>query len=626
VDFFEQQQSARRNTAWMLLLFIVAVIAIVAAFNLVSASAYNVWIFVFRPRVFSHSVGWFQQVPRDIYVWTTVVVVFAIAWGTVSRLYILLGGGAAVAELVGARRLKWNTGDPRERRLLNSVEEMALASGISVPQVFVMDDEWSINAFAAGYSPGKAAVIVTLGALENLDRDELQGVMAHEFSHILNGDMRLNTELLGVIAGIVLIGSLGASLMGDFRRGNLMRSEANPNSAFFLAGWALWLIGSIGVLAGRLIRATISREREFLADASAVQFTRNPEGIGGALFKIGKSGGFIAPRYAEELSHMCISTPLNDYFQFPWFHTHPPLDERINHLLGPNAQELLSERMARAEAAALTTKESPLVNELVSPLFARVVGGGSDAAGTARAIPAELRAAAATVEGAQAVLFSLLLGEGSVRERRLSLIGKRSTAEVTTQSASFADALELNGARNRLPLFELAASTLKMLSRSERGKLLGTIQGLIEADHKVTPDEFVLLTLCRRRFHAEDGKPPTTHKGIASVANETEVVLSLLAHWGGGGVAAFDKGMAVLGIAGGALRSPTELTNQGLEAALHELELLAPSRKPLIIKACLAVVMVDEKLTFAESELLRAICAALDTPLPPILKATEAAA
>jgi len=149
---------------------------------------------------------------------------------------------------------------------------------------------------------------------------------------------------------------------------------------------------------------------------------------------------------------------------------------------------------------------------------------------------------------------------------------------------------------------------------------------LIEADHKVTPGEFVLLTLCRRRFHAEDSKPPTTHKGIASVANETEVVLSLLAHWGGGGAAAFDRGMAVLGIAGGALRSPTELTSQGLEAALHELELLAPARKPLIIKACLAVVMVDEKLTFAGSELLRAICAALDTPLPPIVRATEAPA
>src|SRR5882672_7889624 len=261
----------------MLLLFVLAVAAIVAAFDLVCAIVY-IWLFDVQ---ILYSSSLLQQVPRSVYVWSTLATLLVIGWGTASRLYQLSGGGVAVADLIGARHVKRD--EPAERRLLNVVEEMALASGITVPLVFVMDDQHAINAFAAGYSPNEATVIVTRGALEQLNRDELQGVVAHEFSHILNGDMRLNVTLVGVIAGIVLFGSLGAAMMtggrsesrGDDRGGGF-------DFRVFLLGLALWIIGSIGVFAGRLIKAVIARQREFLADASAVQFTRNPDGIGGA--------------------------------------------------------------------------------------------------------------------------------------------------------------------------------------------------------------------------------------------------------------------------------------------------------------------------------------------------------
>jgi len=644
MDFFEQQHRARRHTWLMLLLFVLAVAAIVAAFDLVCAIVY-VWLF--DARILYSSSGLLQQVPRSVYLWSTLATLLVIGWGTASRLRRLSGGGVAVADLIGARHVKRDTGEPAERRLLNVVEEMALASGITVPLVFVMDDQHTINAFAAGYSPNEATIIVTRGALEQLNRDELQGVVAHEFSHILNGDMRLNIHLLGVIAGIVTIGSIGAFLMTGIRDGDDVRRAGTDIRVFFF-GLLLWLVGSIGVLAGRLIKAVISREREFLADASAVQFTRNPEGIGGALFKIGLRGSTIAQRHAEELSHMCIGAPVNDFFEFAVFHDHPPLDERIERLLGPGARRLLRERMERAEAVALSARGSPVVSELLSPLYAaraaapgapgiagslvESIGNPSSAhldhaRGMLDAIPAEIRAAVGSEKGAEAALFALLLGEGELRKAQLALIAERSGAEVPAQSARFADALKPLGARARLPVLALVTPTLKRLPGPERDALLGTIKAVIEADRRITLGEFVLLTLCRSQIQKEPRRPPAVkYRSVDAVATEAAVLLSLLAHAGKSGMAAFDKGMAALGAAGGVLRSPSELSIGVVESALNELNLLAPLKKPLFIKACVATAMADDKLTLAEGELLRAICAALDSPVPPILETTEAVA
>ncbi len=649
MDFFEQQHRARRRTWLMLILFVLAVAAIVAAFDLVCAIVY-IWLVDVR---ILYSSSLLQQVPRSVYLWSTIVTLLVIGWGTASRLYQLSGGGVAVADLIGARHVQRDSGEPAERRLLNVVEEMALASGISVPLVFVMDDQHTINAFAAGYSPNEATVIVTRGALEQLNRDELQGVVAHEFSHILNGDMRLNVRLVGVIAGIVMIGSIGAFLMTGIRDGDDLRRAGTDIRVFFL-GLLLWLVGSIGVLAGRLIKAVISREREFLADASAVQFTRNPDGIGGALFKIARRGSTIAQRHAEELSHMCIGAPVNDYFEFALFYDHPPLDDRIERLLGPGAKRLLGERMERAEAAALAAQGSPVASEFVSPLYAPrnavpAASGFRSAAGIAGfmvesignpssahldhargmldSIPAEIRAAVGREGGAQGALFALLLGEGELRKAQLALIGERAGAEVPAQSARFADALKPLGARARLPVLGLVIPTLKRLPGPERDALLEKIKAVIEADRKVTLGEFVLLTLCRSQIQREQKRSPSVkYRSVDAVASEAAVVLSLLAHSGKGGMAAFEKGMAALGVPGGVLRSPSELNIGMVESALNELNLLAPLKKPLFIKACVAAAMADDKLTIAEGELLRAICAALDSPVPPILETTEAVA
>jgi Zn-dependent protease with chaperone function len=638
MDFFEQQHRARRNTGWILFAFLLAVALIVLSINV--AGGYIYLVATERPLL---PVGRaLASVPHSAYVITTLAVLGVILGGTLVRLNQLSGGGIAVAGMVEARWISRGTDDPEERRLLNVVEEMALASGVAVPHVFVMEREDTINAFAAGYSPHEAAIVVTEGTLKRLGRDEIQGVIGHEFSHILNGDMRLNIQLLGLIAGIVLIGSAGGFLMRLGGGGYGRRGDAR----LFLVGLLLWLIGSVGVLAGRLIKAAVSREREFLADASAVQFTRNPDGIGGALYKIYQRGGVIMQRHAEELSHMCIAAPVGELMEVSLLKTHPPVEERMERLLGPAAKRLLKERTERAEAAALG---SPVVEAFASPAPASSSMAPARAAMPAAAaligsignptpehvdharrvlddIPVDVRAATGDEAGAKAVVLALLLATGETRTRQLSLI-RGEMGAAADRCAQFADALAPLGPKVRLPILALALPTLKVLPEDARERLLRLVRGLIEAHGKVSVGEFVLQTILRRYLgEAARRAPLVKYQDISQLAAEAAVILSLLTHAGGGSMFSFNKGMEALGIAGGVLRAPAELRFDVVDNALNELKLLAPLKKPAFIKACVALVMADDRLALAEGELLRAVCAALDSPLPPILETKEALA
>jgi len=644
MDFFEHQQQARRHTALMVVLFVLAVAATVAVVDLIGVVVY---VLTNHPRgsLFGGAfTGAFARTPGGVHLGIAVVTLGVIGFGSGLRLYDLSAGGTAVANMVGARQVKRDTQDLQEKRLLNLVEEMALASGITVPLAYVMDKQRSINAFAAGYSPNEAVIVVTRGSLEKLNRDELQGVIGHEFSHILNGDMRLNVRLIGVIAGLVMIGSAGRFLM-NMGRGS--RSDPRP----VLLGVALWIVGSVGVLFGSLIKAAISRERELLADASAVQFTRNPDGICGALVKIGVEGSHIEERHADELSHMYFGDSVDSMFGL--MDTHPPIEERIERILGPGAAQEFIERVERAAPAttAPDARESPVVAEFMSPLYAQGAAAprasasawGRSASDPVRttaaavvasvgkpqpahvdraqrllaAIPEAMRAATRAADGAKAVLYALLLGDGEVRAAQIRMIGDDN---ISAQATRFADALGKLDVRVCMPLLDLVVPTLKVLALPEREAILRVVKQLAEADRRITVHEFVLLTICRRHFGPDTtGAPPVKHRRIEEVEEQALLVLSLLAQAGGGGEPALLKGMAALGLAGGMLAERAVLNLAAVESALYELKLLAPLKKPLVIKACLEVVMADGKLSVAEGELMRAVCAALDSPLPPIL-------
>ena len=320
MNFFEAQDRARRNSALLFVLFAAAVASLVVLVYLAAAlfldpESARAGTVVFNP---------------DLFFKTTGGVLAVVAFGSLTKtLALKAGGGAAVAQAMGGRLIPPSTRDPLERRLINVVDEMAIASGVPAPQVYLTPDA-AVNAFAAGSRPDNAVVGMTRGALESLSRDELQGVVAHEFSHILNGDMRLNMRLIGILHGVLLLGYIGYFILRSTLYGGMMRSRdrGGAAAALPLIGLALVVVGFAGSFFGNWIRAAVSRQREFLADASAVQFTRNPRGIGGALEKIGVLSGMLQSPRASECRHMCFSDSVASGFANP-FATHPPLDERI---------------------------------------------------------------------------------------------------------------------------------------------------------------------------------------------------------------------------------------------------------------------------------------------------------
>lgn len=322
MDFFGQQGKAKTKTTVLVVYFVIAIVFIVASVYLASLLIFHFTQAQQQPGVALPAlVLWDPRLFGLVVVGTLGVVLV----GSLYKTIVLSKGGSAVAESLGGRLLGADPTDPDERQLRNVVQEMALAAGMPVPKIYVLDNDNGINAFAAGHAPSDAAIGVTRGGMSLLTRDELQGVIGHEFSHLLNGDMRLNIRIMGILFGIVCLAVIGRVLL--YTRGGGGRGR-NP---MVLVGLALIVIGALGILFGRLIQAALSRQRELLADASAVQFTRNPAGLAGALKKIGSAGSRIESAHASEASHMFFENGLGKPL-FGMMATHPPLEQRIRAL------------------------------------------------------------------------------------------------------------------------------------------------------------------------------------------------------------------------------------------------------------------------------------------------------
>jgi Zn-dependent protease with chaperone function/uncharacterized tellurite resistance protein B-like protein len=631
VTFFEHQSLARRNTRVMVLLFALAVIAVVVSVDLVLGALY-VWS--------SDQLFTLTAVPAGIYIGGAVATAALILLVSLYNVARLAEGGVAVARMVGARRVPPDTADALERRLRNVVEEMAIAAGVRVPEVYVMDNERAINAFAAGWEVSGAVVAVTRGTLETLTRDELQGVVAHEFSHILNGDMRLNVRMLGVLAGIVFIGSIGEFLMRS------MRGSRDAKGGLALAGLAIFIIGYLGLVFARLIKSAVARQREFLADASSVQFTRNPDGIAGALDQIRTSGAgtLIANRFAEEMSHMYFGAAVKVWLGGV-FDTHPPLEERIRRV-HPGFQP--AEYRARRETAASTAREAADVkptgrrlSDLAtawgrSPEQSAALVGTLDAAKidyAARllnALPASLQESFRNADAAGAFMIALLLAEPEeAMGRQLEALGKTPLAERARAVAPLARHL---GTALHLPLIDLALPAVKSAPEETRKELLAALEAVINADRRVSLHEFVVLALVREQL-APRARAPQTRQ-ISELKAEAATVLALVAYAGtrvdakGARDAALQStikaGAATMGIAE-SLVSPASLSLQSASAALEALRSLAPMQKGVLIKGLFAAVTVDGTIRVAEAELMRLVGAVLDCPLPPLLDSLDPA-
>jgi Zn-dependent protease with chaperone function len=538
--------------------------------------------------------------------------------------------------MVGARPVSPATEDAAERRLLNVVEEMAIASGTAVPRVYLME-EGGINAFAAGYSPNEAVIAVTRGALDGLDRDRLQGVVAHEFSHILNGDMRLNIRLLGVLNGILVIGAMGLHILRGMGRGRIRSRGRGSGQAMLLIlgfGLALTVIGFAGVFCGRLIKSGVSRQREFLADAAAVQYTRNPAGIAGALRAIleGQSGSLVGNRHAEDLSHMFFAEGFRSRLG-SWLATHPPLTERIARI----DPRLLAQGSKDIAAPATTVETSPGVSTLAgqssgSLAPAAVVASVGQLAPSRLAlaatltdrIPERLRRALRTDVGASGVVLALLLHRDPVaREAQLAAMRAVRDPRSLTSILQRRQEIEVLGPELRLPLLELALPVLGELGTEARQTLLAEVRAVVTADNKVSLAEFVVQTLLRHQIGPGAGRAtPIRYRVMEPLLTDCGLLLSLLAHGSRMPMdarrEAYGIAMGRLGVAGASLLDPKDCGLDAVEHALGRLRGAAPAIKQRFLEAGAAIVLADGVVKTPELELLRALSMVLDCPMPPL--------
>jgi Zn-dependent protease with chaperone function len=628
MNFFEQQARARRRTRGLVVLFLLAVAAIVVA--VVGVVAVLVTVASEQPLPLA------ARAHADTLWLTAVATLAVIGIASLYKSASLRSGGSAVAQALGGTRVPPDTQDRRLRRLRNVVEEMAIAAGTPVPEIYVLEHEAGINAFAAGWSPADAAVAVTRGTLEKLSRDELQGVIAHEFSHVLNGDMRLNIRLMGLLFGILAIAVIGREVFEASARGR--SSSKKDGNAIVLVALAVMLIGYIGLFFGRLIKAGVSRSREYLADSSAVQFTRQTTGIAGALKKIAgiDSGSRLHSASKEEVAHMLFGDGVG---YFALFATHPPILQRIRRLDPHFKLELLGERRRRWNEAGYVAED--LYAD--SPVTAGIAANGAGtlqaesviehaaqptdadqryAEAVHAAIPESLHRAAGDEREAWPLLFALLLdAEPVLRTRQRQSIQRRLGEAMAENALRWGRPLATLPAAQRLPLASLAFPSLRHQPRERLELFLQTVSDLIQADGQVGMFEFCLGSLLRTQVMDVLYPARATMVGSQKLGHCREPALRLLAALAQQGhPQAAQARHAFQAGAGHLFHQPAERYEPAaLAAALRTLDRLDAPGKQLLVEAMVKTIGHDHKVTVGEAELLRTVCGCLHCPLPPVL-------
>jgi len=669
MDFFDQEARARKQTRRLIWLFGLAVLFTVTLTNLVLAVVIHAFKHPLFPGVWWNPItflitlldlcGEAAVFPMNfleliwnpyLFCWVTLVSLTSVALGSLYKIRLLSAGGAAVAELLDGRCVETNTADPDEQRLRNVVEEMAIASGMSVPEIYVLDNERGINAFSAGHTRDDVAIGVTRGCLKLLTRDELQGVIAHEFSHILNGDTRLNLRLMGLMHGlfwptivgrVLARGSPQAPDMDD----SIFDEDTNP---FFLPtapiGVLFLIVGGISSPCVRLIKSLICRKREWLADAAAVQFTRNPAGVAGALKKIGglyKQGRLDTPN-AETASHLYFANSAYDPL-FNFQSTHPPLAKRVLAIdpafdgQFPKVKTLPPNQYERDQVYEQTlARVMSEVRKCPETLVAGVGGFTADhikaAASLRFNLPPEINQALCEPAGAAGVVYSLILSEDeAVRARQMEILRANLNLGLFERTTALASSIQALSVKYKLALAEFAVPALRQHSLDEYTAFDQTVQRLIECDGAIELFEYALMKMIARQLRAYFDGPDldqARYGRIQDVLPECALLLSALAHVGQeddepAERTAFAQGRQFLDAPGDQIQfmPRNEWDLAGVDAALARLAKCPAGVQRNILLACGKTVAADGQITEREAELLRAIADSLDCPMPPFVDA-----
>tara|TARA_R100001143_G_scaffold63588_1_gene72748 strand:- start:80 stop:1960 length:1881 start_codon:yes stop_codon:yes gene_type:complete len=624
MDFFSAQDRTRSTTRKLIFIYILAIIAL-------DISIYFVTLFIF-------GVTGDAAIPSlwipELFIGVSFVTFLVIAIGTITRVYQLKKGGSAVAEMLGGRKVSMSTTDFNEQRLINVVEEMSIAAGISVPDLYILDQEPSINAFAAGYSTRDAAIGVTRGTLEQLNRDELQGVIAHEFSHIFNGDMRINIRLIGILNGILLIHLMGLMIMRSGAYARMGSSGKNKNQGgIIIFGLALLAIGYIGMLFGRIIQSAVSRQREYLADAAAVQYTRNPDGLAGALHKIAHSAEkpTLNDAHAMEMSHLFFSSSFKSGLD-TLFATHPPINKRIEALGSAlSRDDVVRRSTARNQPTSQSgSTESDGDLEFMDPQWILAAMGTIDSqqitkAGTIlNGLPQPVKQAIHEPLGAESFIFAMLLSdEIEIETNQIEQIKKLCGPETEFAVLNIKQHVQSIKPEWKLPIVEIAIPALKEMSESQFERFRKTISALITADGKVTLFEYALekvITHQLEAVHSNKAESEIVHTNMNRLGKEISLLISAIAHettrnpeeaWNAAMRTLDDKPKSGLSLA-----KQSECTFDAVDQALEEIGKSSGAVKKSFLNAALHAIAQDGITGRNEMEWIRAMAVAIDSPLP----------
>ncbi len=656
MNFFESQERAHKKTSLLVFLFVLAVVSLIVITNLLVMAVFG----YLNSEQLQDAGTLFQQMDWQTFAAVSAGVAVVLLVGSLYKIMALSAGGKVVAESLGGQLIPQNTADLNQRKLLNVVEEMAIASGTPVPPVYLLVDEPGINAFAAGFSPLDAVIGITQGAIDHLSRDQLQGVIAHEFSHIFNGDMRLNIRLMGVLNGILIFGMVGYYLLYSASFSRRSRSSDKGAGGILALAVGLMVIGFAGTFFGGLIKAAVSRQREYLADASAVQFTRNPDGIAGALKRIGglEYGSKVRNPAAPEVSHAFFAQGISGFMQ-SLSATHPPLARRILRIdpqwdgkfdvldkmeVSGNA----SVRPAGYRAQGENEKET-MTQEAVAEKVATIAAGVAmadvvnaiDQVGSPRQetiyyarsllseLPVTIKEAAREPYGARAVIYSMLLDQKQVvRSKQLKYLDEYADPGVFLLIGRLMPELEALNIKFRLPLIDIAIPAMKQLSVSQYQSFRKNLVALIEMDVRVDLLEWSLQKILYSHLDGHYFRLAHTkarYSDPGQLEKETGILLSVMAHAGhpdqSNIEAAFVAAANTLGLKELQLVEKDKITLSDLDQSLQKLVQLKPLVKPQLLKACAASVLHDQKISIVEIELLRAVSDVLECPMPPIVAA-----
>jgi Zn-dependent protease with chaperone function len=652
MNFFEAQDSARRHTSLLILLFIIAVIGLLVLSNILVFE----FIYFTQFSTLTFSIAELEQVfDSNLSILVSAAIIIFITLGSLYKLVQLSSGGSVIAQHLGGVIVPRSSSDPLHKKILNIVEEMAIASGTPVPQVYILNEQ-GINAFAAGWKTTNAVIGITQGALERLNRDELQGVIAHEFSHIFNGDMRLNIRLIAVLHGILMIGMLGRMILRSLRYVRSSRNSKGGGQAALVIlgiGGALAVVGYTGTFFGNWIKSLISRQREFLADASAVQFTRSDEGIANALKKIGGAipGSAILAAAVDEYSHAYFALGDTTFSLFS-FSTHPPLKQRIMRIQPAwDGRYIFDERKPSRDSDAAQREDDRSRKKNIAASVAAGVGLGQsidvsineainslDNIGEVtreqvraaqlwhRQMPESLISHAENPYGAQALVMALLIDDDALIQSRQydvldEIIGEQHASNVKQIQGTVTEL----AATQTLTLIDLALPTLREMTVEQYQRFKQCIQQLVSADKKVNLREWIIQRVVLQHLDEQYGhrkKPVAKYFVLGSAKHASELMLSLLAYLEHKDMLqaqqAFDLARRSVGAGALGLLAKDLISLDSLNEAMDELEFLKPPLKKRFLQACVACISHDGEVTIQAYELTRAIASCLDCPMPPV--------